>query len=305
MESVPRFYVYILARPNGKVFYVGKGQGKRVFGHEREAKSACPCHKCRVIRKIWREGGEVQRSIVFTTDDEHAALAYEREQIALHGRKNLCNRTDGGEGPLNLTAAQRAKRSAYQKNRIRKPHSAETRRKIGDIQRGKKRGPLSAATRAKIAAVQKGRVSPFKGVPRAAEIVAKSANARRGTKQRPEVIETRRQRQLGRKMNCSPEERQRRADTIKRVGKPFQKGAPAHNKGVPRSEETKQKLSAASAQASGQQYDIISPNGVHHTTTHLKAFCQEHGLNYDSIFYYLKHNRPYKGWIITKRARDV
>lgn len=32
------YYVYMLARPNGTPFYVGKGTGTRVFGHELEAK---------------------------------------------------------------------------------------------------------------------------------------------------------------------------------------------------------------------------------------------------------------------------
>lgn len=94
----PQYYVYILARPNGKPFYVGKGQGNRVYSHEREAKRGCDCRKCRTIRKIWQMGGEVQRYTVFTTDDEHEALAFEVELIALYGRKTLVNHTDGGDG---------------------------------------------------------------------------------------------------------------------------------------------------------------------------------------------------------------
>ncbi len=31
------FYVYLLMYPDGISFYVGKGTGKRVFDHEREA----------------------------------------------------------------------------------------------------------------------------------------------------------------------------------------------------------------------------------------------------------------------------
>jgi LEM3-like protein len=94
----PQFYVYVLVRPNGKPFYVGKGKGKRVFCHEQEARNGHRCHKCNVIRKIWRQGGEIQRYIVFTTNNEADALAYEAELIALYGRENLTNLTDGGEG---------------------------------------------------------------------------------------------------------------------------------------------------------------------------------------------------------------
>jgi len=98
MASVPQFYVYVLSRPNGKPFYVGKGQGRRLFKHEGEARSGCNCRKCRVIRKIWEHKGEVQRTIVLSTDDEQFALDHERELIALFGKKNLTNITDGGTG---------------------------------------------------------------------------------------------------------------------------------------------------------------------------------------------------------------
>jgi hypothetical protein len=98
IHSTRRFYVYILARPNGKPFYVGKGSGDRVFMHDTEARAGHACHKCNVIRKIWKSGGEVQRYMMLETDDEQEALAYEVELIALYGRKTLANLTDGGEG---------------------------------------------------------------------------------------------------------------------------------------------------------------------------------------------------------------
>lgn len=98
MSILPRFYVYILARPDGTPFYIGKGSGRRVFDHDTEARSGCKCHKCNVIRKIWRNGGEVQRYTVFTTDSEQEAYAHEAELIDLHGRANLANGTDGGIG---------------------------------------------------------------------------------------------------------------------------------------------------------------------------------------------------------------
>lgn len=107
MSTVPHpgFYVYILARPNGKPFYVGKGQRNRIYVHESEARTDCPCHKCRVIRKIWRNGGEVQRYKVLTTHDETEAYAYEVQLIALIGRESLVNLCDGGQGGGNFTEA--------------------------------------------------------------------------------------------------------------------------------------------------------------------------------------------------------
>lgn len=113
----PRFYVYILCRPNGKPFYVGKGSGRRIYDHDNEARSGHRCHKCNIIRKIWQQGGEVQRYTVFTTDDQDEAYAYEREMVAMFGRENLANGTDGGMGGMGhkATPEERARRSAFRK----------------------------------------------------------------------------------------------------------------------------------------------------------------------------------------------
>lgn len=119
----PRFYVYILCRPNGTPFYVGKGSNGRIYDHEREARSGHRCHKCHVIRKVWRAGGDIHRYIVFTTDDEQEAFTYERETIALYGRETLANETDGGEGVSGWvpTPEETARKSAATRARYRDP----------------------------------------------------------------------------------------------------------------------------------------------------------------------------------------
>lgn len=104
--STPRFCVYVLARPDGTPFYVGKGTKSRVFDHEDEAQSGCPCDKCLIIRAIWEQGGQIQRTIDFTTHDEHQAFLHERALIARYGRENLANRTDGGRGPSGRRTVQ-------------------------------------------------------------------------------------------------------------------------------------------------------------------------------------------------------
>lgn len=109
------FYVYILCRPDkratggGRAFYVGKGSGNRVYDHEAEARKGHACYKCRVIRKVWKQGGTIQRYIVFTTDDEQEAYDEEKRLIASYGRKNLTNGTDGGEGRTGLTSERSPK----------------------------------------------------------------------------------------------------------------------------------------------------------------------------------------------------
>lgn len=93
-----RYYVYLLSSPDGTPFYIGKGSGRRVLRHEIEARNGCECYKCRTIRKIWRDGGQVQQSFVLETDDEQAAFDAEIALIAYYGRENLTNLTDGGDG---------------------------------------------------------------------------------------------------------------------------------------------------------------------------------------------------------------
>jgi hypothetical protein len=130
MPTIPsrRFYVYVLCRPNGKPFYVGKGSGPRVLRHEEEARAGCKCHKCNIVRKIWRGGGEVQRYIVFTTDDETEAYTYEAETIALYGLDTLVNQAAGGKGGSSgvvRSADARARQSAIITEQMRDPAARE------------------------------------------------------------------------------------------------------------------------------------------------------------------------------------
>jgi hypothetical protein len=94
--SQSRYYVYTLSDSSGRVFYVGKGTGDRMNAHEREARKGCECHKCRKMRKIWQHGGQVQKQIVFTTNDEATAYQKEAAVIAQIGLGKLTNHHPGG-----------------------------------------------------------------------------------------------------------------------------------------------------------------------------------------------------------------
>src|SRR5712671_5181213 len=111
-DKTYRHYVYTLAYPDGKVFYVGKGTGDRIHMHEYEALGARKSrniYKTRVINKIWREGGEIFKTKLafFQTNEE--ALAYETALIFF--TPDLTNLTDGGEGNkgYKYTEEQKAK----------------------------------------------------------------------------------------------------------------------------------------------------------------------------------------------------
>lgn len=126
--SAKPYYVYVLFKPNGVPFYVGKGAGHRATDHEREAKSTTrKTHKLAVIRKIQRDGLAVGYGIDSWHEDDASAIAREIALIAEIGRKDLktgplTNYTDGGDSPV-IGEQTRARNSAAQKRYFANPDS--------------------------------------------------------------------------------------------------------------------------------------------------------------------------------------
>lgn len=90
------YYVYFLCDPeDGKIFYVGKGKGERLFHHVKEARRSVLQSngaKNQKILRILAKGLEVQEIIFADEMGESAALALERELIQLfkiHGLTNI------------------------------------------------------------------------------------------------------------------------------------------------------------------------------------------------------------------------
>lgn len=88
-----RFYVYVLCRPDGRPFYVGKGINRRAFEHELEALRNHPLGesnpiKCNVIRKIVRDGVAITYRIdsFYEQDQEIRCLEREAALILEHRR---------------------------------------------------------------------------------------------------------------------------------------------------------------------------------------------------------------------------
>ena len=103
-----KFYVYVhIAEKNGRVFYVGKGQGRRAYTHQ---------HRTAYWKNIVARDG-LFVLVVADNLSEHDAFEIEADLISRLGRKDLksgelVNLTDGGEGTSNPSAKTRALLSA-------------------------------------------------------------------------------------------------------------------------------------------------------------------------------------------------
>lgn len=88
-------YVYGLTDPNGNVFYIGKGNRRRMFAHANEARKGKPGEKCDFIRSVWQSGKEIGYLILgeYETDAE----ACDAEVFFISHYASLTNITKGGE----------------------------------------------------------------------------------------------------------------------------------------------------------------------------------------------------------------
>jgi hypothetical protein len=124
------FYIYTHARPDGSIFYVGKGVGDRArdFWNRQEY------HK-RVARKYGERNIQIR---AYATIDEEHAYAAER-QLILAMRKagiRLVNMDDGGLGRRGM-AFTKEHREKLRAAGMGHPVSEETRRKISAAGKGR------------------------------------------------------------------------------------------------------------------------------------------------------------------------
>lgn len=92
------FYIYAHHRKSdGSIFYIGKGVGRRASN---------PGGRSLYWRRVVAKYGHTVR-IVKKNMPEQCAFSLERALIAAHGRGNLANLSDGGEGVTGITASNR------------------------------------------------------------------------------------------------------------------------------------------------------------------------------------------------------
>ncbi|WP_147274890.1 GIY-YIG nuclease family protein [Ferruginivarius sediminum] len=102
-----KFYVYLLCKPNGTCFYVGKGIHRRIFDHEMEARQHHSVGetnpiKNNIIRKMDNIGQHILYRVdsVYSRENEKACLDREAQLIRklkrLHEGGTLSNLAPGG-----------------------------------------------------------------------------------------------------------------------------------------------------------------------------------------------------------------
>jgi hypothetical protein len=126
------YYTYAYLREDKTPYYIGKGQGKRIYSTKKNIKP--PKDKSRIIF--------LKKNLT-----EEEAFRHEIYMIAVFGRKDLGtgilhNMTDGGEGISNLSDETRKKMSEVKKGENNpnygKTASEETRKKLSEARKGEK-----------------------------------------------------------------------------------------------------------------------------------------------------------------------
>lgn len=120
LRNVDSYYIYILRRPDGRAFYIGKGVGNRVFQHENEARHPSDrrsnAYKLNVIRSIRCSGESVVYEIDYVIAEEDAAYAREAELISffkrLHEGGSLTNLAPGGGSTSGSAPVSKEKHSS-------------------------------------------------------------------------------------------------------------------------------------------------------------------------------------------------
>jgi hypothetical protein len=191
------YYVYGLHYPDGRLFYVGKGKGGRIYDHvtDAHAKRCRNKHLQGTIRKIEKAGGRVGYKKFFTALNEADALNKERELIAFHGKRTdnsgiLVNLSDGGEGSSGYRHTDEAKKkvsAAHKGNTYRrgKKMTPEQCQRVSDGHKGlasaRKGKTHTEEAKAKMRAARAKQISPMKGKRHSEETKAKISATKQGT----------------------------------------------------------------------------------------------------------------------------
>jgi hypothetical protein len=159
------FYTYLLRDPrNFEPIYVGKGRGRRMYVHWNLMLSGNKGRNPKLYSKLTSifRAGYLAPIYEKWLDKATEALAFwmERFLIKSIGRKDLCNLSDGGEGPSGSIKSKEAcdkMRALMRGNQHSRGfiHSTETRQKMSAAKF--RQPPFSATTRQKLSVARTGK----------------------------------------------------------------------------------------------------------------------------------------------------
>ena len=190
MKNPNRFYTYAYLREDKSPYYIGKGQGQRLYSRQRK-RIKPPKDRTRIIF--------LKQNLT-----EEEAFNHEKYMIAVFGRKDLGtgilhNRTDGGEGPSGVIKSEETRRKLSEANKGEKSHmygkslSQETRRKLSELNKGENNPNYgkshSEETKRKISEAKKGENNYWYGKSHSEETKRKISE---GNKSKEVSEETRR-----------------------------------------------------------------------------------------------------------------
>lgn len=113
-DPTSKYYVYLLIHPiTQKIFYVGKGCGRRMFQHVKDVRSGKITNGIngklfRYIKGLTDDGQSPVNEVAIENVSEIDALALEAAFIEFYGLDNLCNYQSSGFGCTNHTDEMKA-----------------------------------------------------------------------------------------------------------------------------------------------------------------------------------------------------
>ena len=130
MKDPKRFYTYAYLREDGTPYYIGKGQGRRIYQSVGK-----PCNKPPKDRIIFLKQNLTEKE----------AFNHEKYMIDVFGRKDLgigilYNKSDGGEGPSGMIITEEMKKKwSDERKGKKKPKHSENMKGEKNPMYGKKR----------------------------------------------------------------------------------------------------------------------------------------------------------------------
>ena len=216
-----RFYIYFHKRPDGSVFYIGKGKGNRSHDFRWNRNK----HHRATVAKYGESNIGVE---VYLCDSEQDALSLEVAIIGLmRGTWRLVNLTNGGEGVSGMVVSSETRRKLSDAQRGKR-WSDEHRRKFTEVRKGHE---VSLETRKKLSRANLGRKP-------SAEICAKMSAAGKARRLSAAHKEAIRQSHIGVRW---PQERRDKLSTTLRLK---YQTVPHPRLGIPRTPETIAKIIA-------------------------------------------------------------